>query len=352
MNFASDNIAGAAAPVLDALVKGAGPDAPPALPYGSDPVTARVQAALDALFERETTAFPVATGTAANALALAALCPPYGTVYCHRHAHIEEDECGAPEFFTGGAKLTLIDGPDGKITPAALADTLACAGAGVVHHVQPAAVSLTQATECGTVYTIEELAALSRVAHAYGLPVHLDGARFANAVATLGCTAAEMTWKAGIDVVSFGATKNGCLAAEAVVFFTHRDQATAFGFRRKRAGHLFSKMRTISLQLEAYLADGLWLELARTANARARSLHDGLTACAGIEPVFPLGANVMFLKIPKPVADGLRADGFVFIPRGGEDVYRLVTPFNADPAAIDAMIARAAALTAGRQAAE
>lgn len=324
MNFASDNVAGAAGPILEALVKGMGPGAEPAMPYGNDPVTRRVEAAFDDLFECETTIFPVATGTAANALALSVLCPPYGTIYCHRLAHIEEDECGAPEFFTGGAKLTLLDGADGKLTPDGLSTALAAGHAGVVHHAQPAAVSLTQATECGTAYSVAEIKALTAIAHAHGLPVHMDGARFANAVAHLGCTAAEMTWKAGIDVLSFGGTKNGCLAAEAVVFFTHRDKAAEFGFRRKRAGHLFSKMRTISLQLEAYLADGLWLSMARQANDNARTLLERLTAMDGVVPVYEPGSNVMFLRIEPPVADALRSQGYVFVQRGGPDVYRWV----------------------------
>ena len=215
-DFRSDNVAGAAPEVVNALAAAAIGSADP---YGQDPLTTSVTRRLSALFEAEVTVFPVATGTAANALALSALVPPYGAVYCHQESHIHVDECGAPEMATGGAKLVPLAGEGGKLTPATLTAALAGAGIGVVHRVQPAALSLTQATEAGTVYRPQEVAALSDVAHAHGMAVHMDGARFANAVARLGCAPAEVTWKAGVDVLSLGGTKGGCLAAEVVVFF-------------------------------------------------------------------------------------------------------------------------------------
>ncbi|HET8726860.1 MAG TPA: low specificity L-threonine aldolase [Alphaproteobacteria bacterium] len=341
MNFCSDNVAGAAPAVLEALTAGASGTA---MPYGNDPATARVGKRLEALFGTALAAFPVATGTAANALALSVVTPPYGAVYCHRDSHINVDECGAPELFTGGAKLMPLDGAHGKLDPETLSTALARGGAGDVHHVQPAALSLSQATEAGTVYAPDEVRALADIAHTHGLAVHMDGARFANAVASLGCTPAELSWKAGIDVLSFGATKNGCLAAEAVLFF---DPARAgdFVYRRKRGGHLFSKMRFVSLQLDAYLADGLWLDLARHANTQAGRLAEGLGALEGAVLIHPVQANEIFVRLPEPVLDGLESAGFGFYRWDGT-VIRLVTAFNTDPAHVDALIAAARRLSA------
>ncbi len=339
MNFASDNVTGACPAVLDALVQA---NAGPAMPYGEDPWTARVQARLRALFDKpDLLAFPVATGTAANALALSCLTPPYGAVYCHREAHINVDECGAPELFTGGAKLVPLEGEGAKITPEALA--AAAGGHGVVHHVQPAAVSLTQATEAGRVYTAEEVAALADTARAKRLRVHMDGARFANALAALEVAPAEVTWKAGVDVLSFGATKNGCLAAEAVVFFDP-GLAESFRFHRKRSGHLFSKGRVISAQLEAYLEDDLWLANARHANAMARRLGEGLAALPGCRLLQPVEANEVFTLLPEPVVAALQAAGAVFIDgHFGPGVQRFVCAWNSRAEEVEAVLAAAAA---------
>ncbi|HEY0283223.1 MAG TPA: beta-eliminating lyase-related protein, partial [Rhizomicrobium sp.] len=204
------------------------------------------------LFEHELDAFPVISGTAANALALAALVPPHGAIFCHSESHIAVDECGAPEFFTHGAKLVPLEGENGKLVPETLERALGRFQKGFVHHVQPAALSLTQSTELGTVYRPGEIAALSALAHAHGMTVHMDGARFANALATLGCSPADATWRAGVNAISFGATKNGALGAEAVIFFGSAE-ARDFEYRRKKAGHLLSKMRFVSAQLDAYL---------------------------------------------------------------------------------------------------
>jgi len=271
MNFRSDNEVGAHPAVLEAVMSAfsGGGTAPS---YGADEWTHRVERRLREIFEKpDLVAFPVATGTAANSLALSCCTPSWGAIYCHAEAHIVVDEANAPEFFTAGAKLCTLPGPAGKVDHKKLAEALAQPVYGVVHHPQPAAVSITQATECGTVYGPDEVAAIATTAHRHGLKLHMDGARFANALAFVGCSAAELSWMSGVDVLSLGATKNGTLAAEVVVFF-EPDLAREFEFRRKRSGHLFSKMRFLSAQLEAYLTDGLWLANAGHANAMARRL--------------------------------------------------------------------------------
>ncbi len=336
-DFRSDNVAGAAPEVVDALSLAARGTA---ASYGADDWTERLKAQIAALFETEVAVFPVATGTAANSLALAAMTPPYGAVYCHHEAHIIGDECGAPELFTGGAKLVGLQGDAGKLTPATLDSALAGAGIGVVHRVQPAALSLSQATEAGTVYTSDEVAALADVAHRAGLAVHMDGARFANAVARLGCTPAELTWKAGVDALSLGGTKGGCLAAEAVVVFNPA-LADGMEFLRKRGGHLLSKMRFVSAQMEVWLAHGLWLRLARHANAMADRLAAGLATVPGAEIVFPVEANEVFVRLPENAVAALDAAGFLF-HRWEGSLLRLVTAFDTPAWAVDAFIKTAA----------
>jgi threonine aldolase len=264
--FKSDNTAPVAPQILDALREA---NTGFARGYGDDPLSEQLDARFSTLFERPVRVFPVTTGTAANALALATLVPPYGAVLTHSEGHIVRDECGAPEFMSGGARLMLIEGIGAKVTAAALGGVLD-ANPTSVHTVQPRALSITQATELGTVYRPDELAALCTLAHSRGLAVHMDGARFANAVASLGCSPAEATWRAGVDVLSFGATKNGAMAAEAVVFFKP-ELIADFEFRRKRAAHLISKMRYISAQLLAYIEDDLWLTLAAHANQWKRT---------------------------------------------------------------------------------
>ena len=295
MLFSSDNIAACAPEMFEAMARA---NHGAAKPYGNDDGTARVQALVSAVFERPAKVYLVATGTAANALALACLCPPWATVYCHRNAHVEEDECGAPEFYTGGAKLTLLGGAHARIAPDALADALRFTARAGVHNVQKGALSLTQATEAGAAYTVEQVTRLAEMAHAAGVPVHMDGTRFANAVARLGCSPADLTWRAGVDVLCLGATKNGALAAEAVILFDE-SKAWEFELRRKRAGHLWSKMRYMSAQMEAYLSDGLWLRLASHANAMADRLAEGLRAIPGVMIDAPLGANMMFPRFPR-----------------------------------------------------
>ena len=337
MNFCSDNTTGIAPEIMAALVAA---NSGQAMPYGEDAITGRLAELFGALFETEVAVFPVGTGTAANALALSLMTPPYGAIYCHREAHIAVHECGAPELFSGGAKLVVLDGEHGKISSGALEAALEQAGGGDVHHVPPAALSLSQQTECGTLYTPREVTALCEVAHGHGLNVHMDGARFANAVVTLDCTPAEATWRSGIDILCFGATKNGALAAEAVIIFKP-ELAGEAAYRHKRVGQLFSKMRFISAQLEAYIADGLWLENARHANAQATRLAEGIEATAGVELLYPVQGNELFATLSEPVLSGLLEDGFMFHRwrDGGVVTARLVTAFDTAPGDIDAFIA-------------
>lgn len=344
-NFCSDNVAGASPAILEALTR-AGTGS--VMPYGADPVTAKVEARLCEIFETDLTAYLVATGTAANSLSLSAMCPPYGAIYCHPESHANLDECNAPEFFTGGAKLVTIDGADGKIDAAALETALAAGWAGVEHHAQPAAVSLTQASEAGTLYTADALAAISEVCRAHGLGLHVDGARFANALVALDCPAADISWRAGVDVLSFGATKNGALAAEAVLFF-RSGLTEGFRFRRKRAGHLFSKMRFLSAQMDAYLEDGLWLDNARHSNAMARRLAGGLAEIKGVEFLYTVEANELFVHMPAALREGLEEDGFKFYawPPGGPDCVRLVTAFDTNADAVTAFVGSAKRHAAG-----
>ncbi len=310
MNFASDNITGASREVLDALVKA---NAGPQPGYGADPFSQRAGRQLREIFETDCAVALVATGTAANALALAALSPPWGAIFCHEAAHVNVDECGAPEFYSGGGKLVGLAGEAGKITAASLADALTRFPRGVMHHVQPGALTLSQATEAGTVYTPAEITALAVVAHGAGMHVHMDGARFANALLTLGCTPAEMTWKAGVDALSFGATKNGALACEAVMFF-QPELAANFAFLRKRGGHILSKSRVLGAQMAAYLDDDHWLNNARHANAAAGRLAAGLAAIPFVRLPWPVEANEVFAIVPARVDAALRAAGAWYYP--------------------------------------
>jgi threonine aldolase len=350
MNFASDNTAGVAPAILDAIARA---NDGCALSYGGDAGTARVEQRLAQMLEHELAVFLVPTGTAANALALAQVTPPWGAVLCHRESHIATDECGAPEFFGGGLKLIGLAGEGGKIAPPTLEVALARGPWGGPHHVTAAALSLSQATEVGTIYRPAEIAQLADIAHARGVAVHMDGARFANALVRTNATPAELTWRAGVDVLSFGATKGGALAAEAVIFF---DPARAGGMqeRRKRGGHLLSKHRFLAAQLEAYLADDLWLDLARHANRMADRLVERLGA-SGIKPVWPVEANEVFVPLSAEADRRLKAAGASYypwtsasLPAGlvvapGATVVRLVTSFSTTEAEVDRFAALARA---------
>jgi len=346
MNFASDNGAGVAPDILEAIAASSRINAPA---YGADDYTRRAEGLLSEVFERKVAAFLVPTGTAANALALSALTKPWEAIFCHEEAHIHDDECGAPEFYSGGAKLVGIPGDGGKLTAAALVPTLARFPRGLVKSCQPGALSLSQATEAGTVYRLDEIAALCDVAHAAGVNVHMDGARFANALVSLHLRPAEMTWRAGVDALSFGATKNGALACEAVVFFDPA-RAADFEHRRKRAGHTLSKGRFLGAQMEAYLKGGLWLRLAERANAAAKRLSAALAKIPEVRIAWPTEANEVFAIVPDATVSRWRAAGANFhgwstgaiagdiAPRGGETLIRLVTSFETEPAEIDALI--------------
>ena len=307
MDFASDNVFGVHPRIIEALTTA---NAGTAVSYGGDDWTRRAEERLCEVFEREVLAFLVVTGTVANALALSTMAPSYGAVLCHADAHIMVDECGAPELFTGGAKLIGLDEPAGKITAATIEETLAGFIRGE-HDPKPAAISITQASEFGTVYTPDEIAAISAVARSRKMRLHMDGARFANALVSLEVTPAELTWKAGIDAMSFGATKNGAMALEAVVFF---DQTLAedFSFRRMRAGQLLSKGRFLGAQMLAYLKDNLWLDNARHANAMAGRLANGLAGAAKVRLPLPTEANEVFAIIPQKLHGDLARTGVVY----------------------------------------
>jgi threonine aldolase len=347
MNFMSDNAVGVAPEIMQALTEA---NRGPSMPYGADEWTKRVERRLADIFEHEVRAFPVSTGTAANALSLATLAPPYGSIYAHEEAHVMIDECGAPELFSGGAKLRPLPGVHGKLTAETVARALERGKSEDVHQVIPAGLSITQATEAGTVYQPAEVQAIADVARRHKVRLHMDGARFANAMAFLGVPARKVTWEAGIDVLSFGASKGGCMVAEAVVFF---DPALAenFGYRRMRGGHLVSKMRFVSAQLEAYLADGLWLKLARHANAMAQRLAQGLNAVLprlpGSRLLHPVEANELFVQLPPAMIAGLRQAGFDFYDCPGEEgaAIRLVTAFNTETAHVELFVKTLSELT-------
>lgn len=323
MRFFSDNAAPVCSQVLDALARVNTLDTA----YDGDRWSQQLDGAFSELFETPVRALWVPSGTAANALALAALCPPHGSVVCHRDAHIQNDECGAPEFYTHGAKLALAEGPGAKLTPESTVAVLDRVQKGV-HWVQPHAISITNATEYGLVYTPDQVAAIGDVAKARGLGLHMDGARFANAVAHLGCAPGEVTWRAGVDVLSFGFVKNGGMSAEALIFF-NPELAEATLYRRKRAGLLLSKGRYLAAQLLAMLEGDLWLANARAANAGARLLAQA----ASDRLVHPVEANEVFLKVTPDEAASLRALGFDFYDWAPGEV-RLVTSWDQSEEAI------------------
>jgi len=342
MNFASDNTAGVAPAILDAIARANSGFVPG---YGNDERTRAVERRIAALFGRDAAVFLVSTGTAANALALAHAVPPWGGVLCHAEAHIATDECGAPEFYGGGIKLIGLDGVGCKLSAATLSAAIDRHTGHRPHAVQAAALSLSQVTEAGTIYTVAEIEALCGVAHGRGLATHMDGARFANALVRLGVTPAEMSWKAGIDILSFGATKGGALAAEAIVIFDPA-RADAMHERRKRGGHLVSKHRFLAAQFDGYLADDNWLAWARHANRMADRLA-GALAGRGVTPVWPVDANLVFVVLPAETHARLSAAGAAYyarrsgsLPDGmalapGDVLARLVTSFATTETEVD-----------------
>lgn len=346
MFFASDNASGVAPQVMAAIAKA---NDGYAKSYGNDAIMDRVRIQIRTIFDApEAAVYLVVNGTTANSLALSIACPSWGAVFCHQAAHINVDECNAPEFFTNGAKLIGIAGAHGKIAPQDLAQAIARTGRGGVHGAQRAMLSLTNVTEAGTVYTPDEVTALTTLAHADGLLCHMDGARFANALVATKATPAEMTWKAGIDILSLGGTKNGLMNVEAVVIF---DPAKAWEFelRRKKSGHLISKHRFLSAQMEAYLQGDLWLRLASQANAMADRLSGGIATLPGATITHPTEANIVFASWPRAGHNRAQAAGanYYFWPfdpptEGSADEplsARLVTSWCTSEAEVDAFLA-------------
>ncbi|MBB3214697.1 threonine aldolase [Herbaspirillum sp. Sphag1AN] len=332
--FSSDNIAGASPEIIEAIVAS---NQGQVSSYGTDQASARIEQRLAELFECDVSVFLVPTGTAANALCLSVMSPSWGNIYCHPGSHINNDECGAPEFYTGGAKLVTIDGVAAKIDTAALAKA-ARTKVGDVHSTQPSCVSITQATELGSVYSVDEVRAIGDICTSSSLGLHMDGSRFANALVHLQCSPADITWKAGVKALSFGATKNGVPGAEAIVLFDQR-LATELAYRRKRAGHLFSKMRFLTAQIDAYLQNDLWLRNARQANAMAQRLVNGLLQMRGVDVMGPRQSNIVFCRLPAALTAGLLEAGFHFYhDRWEPGVARFVTSFATTTNDIDHLL--------------
>ena len=321
--FASDNVTPACPEVMEAINQA---NIGNIESYGHDKWSKVLDNKFSELFEKDVKVFTAVTGTAANSLALSSITPSYGNIYCHKISHINVDECGAPEFFTGGAKLITIDGDDGKFNSDELKKNIR--GSGVVHNTQPASVSITQSCETGVIYKLDEILKINQVAKENGMKIHMDGARFSNAIASLNKSPAEATWKLGIDVLTFGGTKNGCMDAEAIIFFNPSD-VNNFQYLQKRSGQLLSKARFLSSQLDAYITDGLWLRNATHANDMARKLSEKLSKINGFELTYPTESNEIFIKMPKNIQDHLNNEGYSAIP---DDLFdgsvRFVTAWN------------------------
>jgi threonine aldolase len=338
VQFASDNNAGICPEALAALKDA---NRGHVFAYGADDWTRQAEDAIRAVLDADAQVFLVYTGTAANSLSLASICRSTDAVVCHAFAHVNVDECGAPEFFSGGAKLLTVDTPHAKVTPQAVAARAVTPHD--EHGSRPRALALTQATELGTVYTPAELRALCDLAHGRGMKVQLDGARFANAVASLGCHPAEIAQRAGVDVLSFGGTKNGMPFGEAVVFFD-RALADEFLRRRKQGAQLASKMRFLAAPWIAMLRDGVWLRHAAHANAMARRLADGIAGLPGVELIAPVQANGVFVHLPKHAIDGLQSRGWLFYVFVGETGCRFMCAWDTTAAVVDAFVADIRAL--------
>jgi threonine aldolase len=332
VDFRSDNVATVSPDIMRAIAANDGP----AAAYGDDAISHRLNEQLSALFETNVTVFPVATGTAANALGLSALARPWGGIYCHEHAHIHTAEGGATEAYTHGTKLIPLPGTDYRLPPAALRAALARVDHGSRNRPQPDAVSITQASEWGTVYRLDEIAEMGDIARSNKIRFHMDGARFANALARLGCTPAEMTWRRGVDLLSFGATKNGAMSADAIVLF---DQSLVepLSYRLRAAGQTWSKMRFAAAQLIAYVEDDLYVQLAAKSNALAARLSQGLNQIEGVRLAAPVEANLLFVHLPPAAIKALAAEGALFRQRD-ETLIRLVTRFDGTEAEVDELL--------------
>lgn len=347
IDYRSDNTGRAAPEILDALIRA---NSGTALGYGADEWTARLQERFCELFETTVRVFPVATGTAANALSLASIAPSWGLVFCSAAAHINTAETNAAGFFGGGLKLVPVTGPDGRVDADELGRVLASYPPGQLHRGQPAAVNLTQATDLGAVYRLDEVRAVAEIAKSRGLKLHMDGARFANAVARLQCGPAELSWRSGIDILSFGATKNGGALCDAIVVF-NPEIADALAVQLRRAGQVWSKMRFASAQLMAYIENGLWLRLAAASNRAAARIAAGIAGVSGLELMAPVEANELFLELPPGAMDALEADGFQFYRRSAT-LARFVCRFDVTDAEADALVASLRRHSAPAKAAE
>ena len=340
-HFASDNYAGICPEAWAALAEANTDHAPG---YGDDAWTLKATNLIRELFETHCEVFFVFNGTAANSLALASMCQSYHSILCHETAHIEADECGAPEFFSNGTKVLLMSGANGKVDPGEIERLVKKRTD--IHYPKPRAISLTQSTELGTVYSPDELKAIWAKAKAHGLKMHMDGARFANAVAALGCAPKEITWQAGVDVLCFGGTKNGIPVGEAVVFFD-RELAREFDYRCKQAGQLASKMRFISAPWVGMLKDGIWLKHAAHANAMAALLEEKIRALPEVKFLFPRQANAVFAELPRRAVDGLKAKGWKFYTFIGQGGCRLMCAWDTQPADVEAFAADLRVLVGG-----
>ena len=343
MFFASDNWAGAHPAINERLSK---ESTRFAAAYGNSELDRSIEARFNEMFERDVAVFFVATGTAANSLALASVARPGGLTFCHSEAHVIEDECGAPDFFSG-MRMVAVEGPAGKMLPENLVERISRYPKDAIHHGRAAAITMTQATEVGTIYTLDEIDAIAKIAKDNGLPLHMDGARFAHACATLGCSPSDITWRAGVDVLCFGGTKNGMAVGEAVLFF---DPALAqdFDYRCKQAGQLASKMRFLSAPWVGLLESGAWLDNARHGNACATRLASAVVDLPGVELMFPVEANAVFLTAPETVLDGLRARGWRFYTFIGGGA-RFMFAWDADPARVEELVADLRAVAVGAE---
>ena len=333
LEFRSDNCGSAAPEIIDALVRA---NHGCAVGYGADALTMELNAKLSEIFEAAVRVFPIPTGTGANAIALAAVGSPFGAVYCSPEAHINTSECNAVGFFGNGLKVTPIDGIDGKVCPEALEKNLNSAGFGQAHKSQPIALNVVQATDLGAVYTPSEIAHLSALAHAKQLTVHMDGARFANALAYLGCSPAEMTWKSGVDILSLGVTKNGGLLSDAIVVFDPK-VAQKLDFHLRRGGMIWSKMRFASAQVLAYVENDLWLRLARQSNAAAQKLAQGIAEIEGATLIAPVQANELFVQMSEMALDQLASQGVPYYRRGPQ-LGRFVCRWDTTPEEVSQLL--------------
>jgi threonine aldolase len=335
-NFRSDNETPVASAIMDAILEA---NQGTAWAYGDDDWSTRLDRAFSELFRTEATVIPVSTGTVANSIALATVTPPWGSVFCHSGAHIQNDECGAPEFFGNGMRLVPVDGEQAKLTPTALENAIRANEGHGVHSYKPTALSLTQATEGGTVYSIDEVGALCETAHGMELKTHMDGARFGNAIASLGCHPAEVTCEAGIDMLSFGASKNGCMAAEALVIFNQPQWRETAERLRKRSGHLLSKMRYISAQLLAYIENDRWLEMAGHANRQAAKFAKAIENHPEASLEYKVQANEVFMKWTPEGFKQLKSHGIQFeVWPGRNDLARFVFGHSTSDEEIDLLV--------------